>query len=126
MKGYEGWIAGWTDDRRLFDGHKTNPDEKTQCRIYIHRDRTYRCAAEEDLEVCNDLEEALDRTKLNEGDGIFIGSEDFSQLPIPCWIWTLGPYHARPLVKRSRAKDHTHTNRINDLKRELEHDGWIL
>ena len=124
IKGYEGWIAGWTDDRRLFDGHKTNSDKKTQCRIYIHRDRTHRCAAEEDLEVCNDLAGVLDHAKLAPANRVFIGGEDFGQMPVCCWIWTLGEYRARPLLKGHGVNDLT--IRINNLKQELEMDGKIL
>lgn len=123
-KGYVGWIAGSTDDRRLFDGHKTNPDEKTQCRIYTQLDHTYRHAAEEDLEVCNDLAGVLDESKLNTDNKVSVTREDFWQVPIPSWIWTLGPYHARPLVKRHGA-NHL-TIRINSLKQELEMEGVIL
>lgn len=113
-EGYEGWIDGWTD-----------PD-RTQCRIFIHQDRAYRFAAYKYLDVCNDIAGVMDVSKLDETLAFIIGREDFRSVPLFCTIWALGLYHARYMLKRSRAKDLTHTHRINSLKLEFEMEGWIL
>lgn len=113
-EGYEGWIDGWTDPDRI------------QCRIFIHQDRTYRFAAETDLEVCGDIAGVIDVSKLDQTLTFPILREDFKSVPIFCTIWTLGLYHARPMLKSSRVKDLTLTSRINSLKQEFEIEGWIL
>ena len=96
--GYEGWIAGWTDQRELFEGQKTNPDRK-QCSIYIHKDGRYRYSAEEDLEVSNDIASVMAPPEIDDHYKLSIGQTDFPQIPISCTIWTLGLYHARPLLR---------------------------
>lgn len=115
---YEGWIGGWTDNRQSFEGNKVNPDGM-QCRVYIHQHHSFRFAAEEDLEVYDDLTGVLDRTKLDFEHPI--GGDEFSQLPISCRILALGLYRARPLLKSS-PEYLFHTNRIDGLKQEWEHN----
>lgn len=111
---YEGWIdGGWTPDG-------------TQCRVYIHSSGEKVLSAQNDLEVCNDIAEVVDVSTLDQTLTVPIGPGDFRQVPIFCQIWTLGWYHARPLLKTSSGKDLPHTSRINSLKLESETEGCIL
>lgn len=121
---YEGWIVGWTDRRESFEGQKTNPDGK-QCRIYIHKGGKYRCSAEEDLDVCNDIDEIMDPPEIDERYKLSIGGTDFAQMPVPCTIWTLGLYHARPLLRRPgdiRSENRDLTMNIQSLKFSEDED----
>lgn len=107
---YEGWIDGWTPDG-------------TQCRVYIHSSGEQMLSALDDLEVCNDIADVMDVSTLDQTLTVIIGREDFRPVPIFCQIWTLGSYHARPLLRTSSRMYLPHTGRINSLKSEFEVDG---
>jgi hypothetical protein len=107
-KRYEGWIdGGWTSDG-------------TQCQVYIHSSGEKVLSAQNDLEVCNDIAEVMDVSTLDQTLTVFIGPGQFSQVPIFCQIWTLGWYHARPLLRRTSFRNLDHTQRINSLKQAFE------
>ncbi len=124
-KGYEGWIVCLTDERQFFEGPKVNPDGESQYHIYVHKNGKRRSSAEEDLEVCNDIEGVLKASELDNKPKTCIGSEDFASMPVSCTIWTLGPYHARSLLRSGiRSEDLKHTHQINSLKQYV--DGFII
>ena len=109
-KRYEGWIDGWTSDEK-------------QCRVYIHISGEKMLSAPDDLELCNDIADVMDVSTLDQTLTVTIDREEFRPVPIFCQLWTLGSYHARPLLKTSSRMYLHHTERIISLKSEIEVDG---
>jgi len=125
-EGYEGWVDDLT---RLYKGGKVNPDGKSKYRIRVHDQKKREVAAEQEIELCKDLESIFRSTvtllqkKIDKQSNYKRENDHWCQwnciLPLPYIIWALGEYHPeRYQMGGNVVSRGDHTDHIMKLKKE--------